>query len=224
MNTLFPEIFNRFGSLDFFVNKEKAILELRRYDLSTVTHQGQDIISPTPTARHLEILRALEKEGLLHNQWNQRRAIEVKTVEAKDDSDQIPLLGLVAAGNPILALENPTNTITVPRHFLKGHHRYFALTVKGDSMIEAGILDNDVIVCRSTNDARNGQIVVAVINGDATVKTLSYQKKRIELLPANKNYDPIVIHTGLEKNEDDNSEGIDFKIVGLLVGLLRSYQ
>jgi SOS regulatory protein LexA len=163
-------------------------------------------------------LQYLEKEGLLNNQWNQRRAIEVKPVETKDDSDQIPLLGLVAAGNPILALENPTNTITVPRHFLKGHHRYFALTVKGESMIEAGILDGDVIVCRSTNDARNGQIVVAVINGDATVKTLSYQKKRIELLPANKNFEPIVIHN------DDNSEPTDFKIVGLLVGLLRSYQ
>jgi SOS regulatory protein LexA len=146
----------------------------------------------------------------------------VKTVESKDDSDQIPLLGLVAAGNPILALENPTNTITVPRHFLKGHHRYFALTVKGDSMIEAGILDGDVIVCRSTNDARNGQIVVAVINGDATVKTISYQKKRIELIPANKNYEPIIV----QGNHDDydNAEPVDFKIVGLLVGLLRSYQ
>ena len=163
-------------------------------------------------------LQYLEKEGLLNNQWNQRRAIEVKPPEAKDESDQIPLLGLVAAGNPIMALENPTNTIAVPRHFLKGGHRYFALTVKGDSMIEAGILEGDVIVCRSTNDARNGQIVVAVVNGDATVKTLSHQKKRIELLPANKNYLPIVI-----EDSKDNHEPIDFKIVGLLVGLLRSY-
>jgi SOS regulatory protein LexA len=164
-------------------------------------------------------LQYLEKEGLLNNQWNQRRAIEVKQSETKDDSDQIPLLGLVAAGNPILALENPTNTIAVPRHFLKGNHRYFALTIKGDSMIEAGILEGDVVVCRSTNDARSGQVIVAVINGDATLKTLSHQKKRIELLPANKNYKPIVIDQG-----DENSDGVDFKIVGLLVGLLRSYQ
>ena len=80
-------------------------------------------------------------------------------------------------------------------------------------MIEAGILENDVLVCRSTKEARNGQIVVAVVNGEATVKTFSQQKKSIELLPANKNYSPIVIDESIE----------DFKVVGNLVGLLRSY-
>jgi repressor LexA len=158
-------------------------------------------------------LQYLNKEGLLETQWNQRRSLEIKSQEVESDSDQIPLLGLVAAGNPIEAIENPTNTISVPRHLLKGGFRYFALTVKGDSMIEAGILENDVLVCRSTKEARNGQIVVAVLNGEATVKTFSHQKKTIELLPANKNYSPIVIDESVE----------DFKIVGNLVGLLRSY-
>ncbi len=162
-------------------------------------------------------LQYLNKEGLLESQWNHRRGIEVKTTPTiikESESDQIPLLGLVAAGNPIEAIENPTNLISVPKHFLKGAFRYFALTVKGDSMIESGIIEGDVIVCRSTKEARNGQIVVAVINGEATVKTLSLQnKKRIELLPSNKNYSPIII--------DDETQ--DFKIVGTLVGLLRSY-
>lgn len=158
-------------------------------------------------------LQYLSKEGLLETQWNQRRSLEIKSTEVESDSDQIPLLGLVAAGNPIEAIENPTNTISVPRYLLKGGFRYFALTVKGDSMIEAGILEGDVIVCRSTKEARNGQIVVAVVNGEATVKTFSQQKKAIELLPANKNYSPIIIDEGIE----------DFKIVGNLVGLLRSY-
>ncbi|MBY0416164.1 MAG: transcriptional repressor LexA [Bdellovibrionales bacterium] len=158
-------------------------------------------------------LQYLSKEGLLETQWNQRRSLEIKSNEPESDSDNIPLLGLVAAGNPIEAIENPTNTISVPRHLIKGGFKYFALTVKGDSMIEAGILEGDVIVCRSTKEARNGQIVVAVLNGEATVKTFSQQKKSIELLPANKNYKPIVV--------DENVE--DFKIVGNLVGLLRSY-
>lgn len=162
-------------------------------------------------------LQYLNKEGVLETQWNHRRGIEVKSPqghELESDSDHIPLLGLVAAGNPIEAIENPTNTIAVPRHFLKGGFRYFALTVKGESMIEAGILEGDVIVCRSTKEARNGQIVVAVIDGEATVKTLSLQnKKRLELLPANKNFSPILV--------DENCT--DFKIVGTLVGLLRSY-
>jgi repressor LexA len=162
-------------------------------------------------------LQYLNKEGLLESHWNQRRGVEVKAPQtniAESDFEHIPLLGLVAAGNPIEAIENPTNTIAVPRHFLKGGFRYFALTVKGESMIEAGILEGDVIVCRSTKEARNGQIVVAVIDGEATVKTLSLQnKKRLELLPSNKNFSPIVV--------DENVT--DFKIVGTLVGLLRSY-
>ncbi|NOT78011.1 MAG: transcriptional repressor LexA [Bacteriovoracaceae bacterium] len=163
-------------------------------------------------------LQYLNKEGLIETQLNQRRSLEIKTPkdlgrQSDSDSEHIPLLGQVAAGNPIEAIENPTNTISVPRYFLKGGFKYFALTVKGDSMIDAGILEGDVIVCRSTKEARNGQIVVAVIDGEATVKTFSHQRKTIELIPANKNYQPIVV---------DESVG-DFKIVGNLVGLLRSY-
>lgn len=163
-------------------------------------------------------LQYLNKEGLIETQLNQRRSLEIKAPkdlgkQSDSDSEHIPLLGQVAAGNPIEAIENPTNTISVPRYFLKGGFKYFALTVKGDSMIDAGILEGDVIVCRSTKEARNGQIVVAVIDGEATVKTFSHQRKTIELIPANKNYQPIVV---------DESVG-DFKIVGNLVGLLRSY-
>lgn len=168
-------------------------------------------------------LQYLEKEGLLASHWNQRRAIEVKderivSETVNEDSLQIPLLGMVAAGNPIEAIENPHNLITVPKFFIKGAHKYFALTVKGDSMIEAGILDSDVVVCRAAETAHNGQIVVAVVNGEATLKTLNHQKKKVELLPHNKNYSPIVIDL---TNPD---ESFNFKIVGCLVGLLRSYQ
>lgn len=160
-------------------------------------------------------LQYLNKEGLLESQWNQRRSLEIKSESPStdSDSDQIPLLGLVAAGNPIEAIENPTNLISVPKYLLKGGFRYFALTVKGDSMIDAGILENDVLICRSTKEARNGQIVVAVVNGEATVKTFSQQKKIIELLPSNKNYSPLIIDEKIE----------DFKIVGSLAGLMRSY-
>jgi repressor LexA len=164
-------------------------------------------------------LQYLEKEGLLKGQWNQRRSIEVSSPSKKVEIDQseIPLLGMVAAGNPISAIENPTNFISVPNHFLKGNYRHFALTVKGDSMIEAGILENDIAICRSVDNARSGQIVVAVINGEATLKTLHYQKKSIELLPHNSKYSPIII----DQNEKD--ESFQFKIAGVLVGLMRSY-
>ena len=159
-------------------------------------------------------LQYLTKEGLIESQFNQRRSLEIK--ERRNDESElenIPLLGLVAAGNPIEAIENPTNTISVPKNFLKGGFKYFALTVKGDSMIEAGILEGDVIICRSSKEARNGQIIVAVINGEATVKTFRQEKKTIELLPSNRAYRPIIVDEYIT----------DFKVVGQLVGLMRSY-
>jgi repressor LexA len=165
-------------------------------------------------------LQYLEKEGLLSNHWNQRRSIEIKNsneMVEDENYEKIPLLGMVAAGNPILAIESPNHLISVPKHFIKGAHQYFALNVKGDSMVDAGIIENDIVICRSTNDARSGQIVVAVLDGEATLKTLQYQKKKIELLPHNKNYKPIVIDLGQQ------SLDFSFKIVGVLVGLMRSY-
>lgn len=165
-------------------------------------------------------LQYLHKEGLLETSWNQRRSVDIKTPAigpAESEQEQIPLLGMVAAGNPTLALEDPTHFISVPKYFLKGAWNYFALTVKGDSMIEAGIFENDIVVCRSVKEARNGQIVVAIIDGEATLKTIEYEKKKITLLPHNKNYQPIII------DSDTLSEEKQFKIVGLLVGLLRSY-
>ena len=142
------------------------------------------------------IIQYLEKEGLLATHWNQRRAIEVKddrivSEAVNEDSLQIPLLGMVAAGNPIEAIENPHNLITVPKFFIKGAHKYFALTVKGDSMIDVAICDGDYVVIRSQKTAEKGEIVAAMIDGEATVKTWSKKDGHFWLLPANDDFTPI---------------------------------
>lgn len=164
-------------------------------------------------------LKYLVNAGYLETDWNARRGITLASDEparsskvVAADVEEIPWLGNVAAGIPIEAIENPSETIQVPRSMVSKGGNYFALSVQGDSMIEAGILEGDVIVCRHQTNADNGQVIVAVVDGEATVKTLNKQKKGIELIPANSRMRPFMI-------EPDQ----DFRIAGILVGLMRSY-
>jgi repressor LexA len=154
-------------------------------------------------------LKYLREQGLLETDWNARRGIKVKEQRPENE---IPLLGQVAAGNPIEAIEQADTFIQSPMHFLKGRGPFFALEVKGDSMINAGILEGDYIVCRHQKDANRGDIVVAVIEGEATVKTYQPSKNKIELIAENPKYNPIVV-----------TAEQDFQLAGVLVGLVRTY-
>tara|TARA_R110000868_G_scaffold61524_1_gene186912 strand:+ start:22485 stop:23102 length:618 start_codon:yes stop_codon:yes gene_type:complete len=159
-------------------------------------------------------LKYLVNAGYLETDWNARRGITLSTNEQSPPSDveEIPWLGDVAAGVPIEAIENPSETIQVPKSMLAKGGNYFALSVRGDSMIEAGILESDVIVCKHQSQANNGQIVIAVVDGEATLKTINKTKKGFELIPSNSSMQPFTV--GPDQ---------DFRIAGVLVGLLRSY-
>ena len=104
----------------------------------------------------------------------------------------VPLVGKITAGQPILAVENITDTFPIPIDFI-GNSESFMLTVRGESMIEAGILDGDYILVKRTNSAENGQIVVALIEDEATVKTFYKEKGHIRLQPENSTMDPIIV-------------------------------
>ena len=104
----------------------------------------------------------------------------------------VPLVGKITAGQPILAVENITDTFPIPIDFI-GNSESFMLTVRGESMIEAGILDGDYILVKKTNSAENGQIVVALIDDEATVKTFYKEKGHIRLQPENSTMDPIIV-------------------------------
>ena len=135
----------------------------------------------------------------------------------KEDSSAVallPLLGLVAAGSPIEAIENE-ELVEVPASML-GSGDYFILRVQGSSMMEEGILDKDLAIIRKQNRANNGETVVALINDSATIKKYYQYPKRIELHPANVAYDPIIIH------DEDNDKEV--KIQGIFVGLIRKYK
>jgi repressor LexA len=157
------------------------------------------------------ILSTLEREGLIRRIPNVSRGIElIEQDETRSDLD-IPLLGTVAAGQPIEAILSH-DTIAAPRDMV-GRGRTFALRVRGDSMIEENIQDGDIIIVASQNTAENGQMVVALIDGNyATVKKFYREPDFIRLEPANPQFKPIFVKT------PDR-----IQIQGVVRGLIRKY-
>jgi repressor LexA len=156
-------------------------------------------------------LRTLERKGYIRlpHKKNQKRAIEViSPVETRQF--EFPLLGRVAAGRPLEAVEE-VDAIEVPPSMI-GQGDHFVLQVKGDSMKEEGILDGDFIIVRKQPTAENGETIVALINNEATVKKYYKREKYVELRPA---------HTGMESLII--SEG-DLRIEGRVVGVMRHYK
>ncbi|RLA62936.1 MAG: repressor LexA [Epsilonproteobacteria bacterium] len=156
-------------------------------------------------------LKYLKEGGYLETDWNQRRGIRPLTQEPLNI--EIPLVGDIAAGNPTEAIENTQEKIEVPPSLVPGNHCYFALRIKGESMIEEGIFENDIVIIKKQNQARSGQIIAAIIDGEATLKKYRPKDGFIELVPANKDFAVIKVNPS-EKT---------FGLAGILVGLLRSY-
>ena len=133
-------------------------------------------------------------------------------VESDGDLAEIPILGKVAAGQPILAVENVQDTVKVDRVLVGGHREVFGLKIVGESMIEDGIFDGDYVFVKKTPTARTGDIVVAMIEGEATVKRYYPEGDRIRFQPANQNMQPIIVRKADFKTVD---------IIGIVVGIYR---
>lgn len=178
----------------------------------TIAEIGQQFNMSSSASVH-SILSALEREGLIKRIPNVSRGIELVPQESANSSEggEVPLLGLVAAGQPIEAILSH-ETVSVPRDMI-GRGRMFALRVRGDSMIDENIQDNDIILVSSQQTAENGQVVVALIDGNyATVKKFYREAEFIRLEPANPQFKPIFIKT---------PERI--QIQGVVRGLIRNY-
>lgn len=140
-------------------------------------------------------LKAIEKKGYIKCTQNKSRAIELlvdREVQIPSDSIMIPLVGRIAAGAPLLADECIEEYLSFPKAMFKGGE-FFALTVKGDSMIEKGINDGDIAVIRKQNTALNGEIVAALLGDEATLKVFKKSGNKIQLIPANPSYTPIIV-------------------------------
>ena len=144
------------------------------------------------------ILSALEERGYIKKLNNRARAIEVlkfpnnKTEYSNNNSFTIPILGKIAAGHPIEAITDNTNYIDIPQSLL-GKGEYFLLEVEGDSMINAGIFDGDQVIIEKRNDAKNGEIVVALIdNNEATLKRIYKRGQQLALQPENPAFKTVI--------------------------------
>lgn len=155
-------------------------------------------------------LTNLERKGRIRRHANQSRALEVVPDPTVGRAVQVPLLGRVAAGTPIEAVETP-ETVTLPEELL-GRGETFALRVRGDSMIGDGILDGDLVVVESRATADNGSTVVAVVRGDATVKKIYRERGRVRLVAANERVPPIVARAD------------EVQIRGVVIAVLRRYR
>ncbi|MEL0227846.1 MAG: transcriptional repressor LexA [Gammaproteobacteria bacterium] len=148
--------------------------------------------SPNAAEQHL---RAIEKKGFIKILSGASRGI----VLSESESDEIPVIGLVAAGGPILAQENIEKTIPKSENLLSKNIDYY-LRVKGDSMVDVGIFEEDLIGVSKSKDPRIGSIVVARINEEVTVKTLvEFSKNKVVLRPENQNYDDITINPQIDE-------------------------
>ena len=150
-------------------------------------------------------LNKLEEKGYINRKDKKGRTLkllkggsgEVKETSSKNfylqkEMVEVPIVGRITAGEPILAVENVVDTFPIPIDFV-GNSESFMLTVRGESMIEAGILDGDYILVKRQNMANNGEIVVALIGDEATVKTFYKEKDHIRLQPENSTMDPIIV-------------------------------
>ena len=166
------------------------------------------------------LITALEERGFIRRLPNKARALEVLKLPteasahtaplAANDEYEVPFVGKIAAGNPIAAIEDSYNMISVPPNMMGPDH--FALEIEGESMIEAGILDGDIVIVKKANTARNNQIVVALVDQEeATLKRIYKHGQSIDLIPENKNFETKTF--GPDRVE----------VQGILVGLVRNY-
>ncbi len=203
--------------VEVLTKRQKQILDFIR---SFITENGyapsyQEIgdyfglSSPATIHQHI---KALEKKGYLRSDYNAKRSLEVLTIRDEQGAEAVavPLVGLITAGEPIEAIEEK-ETIAVPADLVVHRENTFVLKVKGDSMIEDGILSGDYVVVERNHYPQNGDIVVALLNNAyVTLKKFFRERNRIRLQPANGKYKPIYVK--------------DVIVQGIVRGVIRNYR
>lgn len=200
--------------------KQKQILDfISQYiqinGYSPTLQEIADSMNLSSLATVHEHLQALERKGIIKRYEGAVRGIEIVDVSVNANliAIELPLVGYIAAGEPIEAIENPLSTVMVSPDMVSKSKRCFVLQVKGSSMINEGIMDGDFVVLKQQETAENGQIVVALIDdGFATLKSFYKEKDgKIRLQPANDNMDPIIV------------DADSVKVQGVVTGIVRRY-
>lgn len=196
--------------------QEEALNYIKEYMVShgyppTVRELGK-ALNVTSPATSYALIMSLEKKGFIKRQENKNRAIELlvenEYLPKNDSVVDVPLLGKITAGSPIEAIEQPDEYFSLPSYLIPNNKEVFTLLVSGTSMINAGILDGDIVIVERKNTARNGQIVVAMTDeNEVTLKTFYKEDGYFRLQPQNDTMDPIILQ--------------NVQILGIAVGLYR---
>ena len=198
--------------------KQKEILEYIKQSILSHGYppavreicEAVNLKSTSSVHSHLE---ALEKNGYIRRDATKPRAIEIIDDNfnlVRREVVNVPIVGTVAAGQPVLAVENIEGYFPIPAEFMP-NEQSFMLKVKGESMVNAGIFDGDQVLVKKQSTASDGDIVVALVDDGATVKTFYKEKGYYRLQPENDTMDPIIIHG-------------DLQILGKVFGIFRLYQ
>lgn len=179
----------------------------------TVREIGDGLNLSSPATIHSHIVN-LESKGYIKKEGNKNRTLELlvdnEYLIKNEDIREVPLLGKVTAGSPIEAIERPDEYFSVPSYLIPKGKEVFTLKVSGDSMINIGILDGDIVIVQKQPIANNGDIVVAMNNdNEATLKTFYKEKDHFRLQPENDNYEPIILN--------------EVTILGKAIGLYRKF-
>lgn len=196
--------------------KQREILEYLKKEIKTKGYPPSvreicDAVNLKSTSTVHGHLNRLEKKGMIRRDPTKPRAIEIlddSFYEIRHELVNVPIVGKVTAGQPILAVENIEDYFPLPVEYVKNDTVYM-LHVQGDSMIEAGIFNNDLVLVRKQSSAENGDIVVALIEDSATVKRFFREKDHIRLQPENSAMNPIIVR--------------DVTILGKVIGLFRKF-
>ena len=197
--------------------KQEVILDILKKLIAkngyppTVREIGKEAHLSSPATIHFH-LKQLELKGYIKQDLNKNRTLEVlvpnEYIEKDENVLSIPLLGKVTAGTPIEAIETYDEYLTIPANMFNTKKEIFSLKVSGESMINVGIYDGDIVIVEKTSDAKNGETVVAMNeDNEATVKTFYKEKDHIRLQPENSTMDPIIVP--------------DCKILGKVSGVFR---
>ena len=204
----------------FLYPRQRQIFEYIKQQLQQVgtpptLKQIAEAMGLSSLATVSEHLDALEKKGLLERLFGEARGIriieETNAIYNPVESIEVPIVGYIAAGEPIEAIEDQTMTINIPSTMASKSRRTFVLTVVGDSMINDHIMDGDQVICEQVSNVDNGEIVVAIIDNEyATLKRFYKEKTRIRLQPANSKMQPIY--------------ATNVEIKGKVIGVIRKYR
>ena len=202
-------------SYDDLTPRQAEVLEFIKKETATKGYpptvreitKGMNLSSPATVHNHLT---SLEKKGYIKRDSSKQRALEITDFVPPVEKEMLylPVVGVITAGQPILAQENIEDYFPVPAEMVRARNEVFMLTVQGESMIEAGIFDGDYIIVEKTPTVHNGEAAVVLIEDSATVKYFYKEKDAIRLQPANSTMQPIYVK--------------DAMVLGRVVGLFRA--